>query len=455
MKRFIWYRNLSLLALVGLLSYWWTQRYELAEDSLRRELQLSVDEQLARRVLEIFRFDDAVVNEPESDDSRFQFGDSSDVSMQVVILGDTLAEQLIDTVRTTGGLKMSMTKVIQDSTFKEGILENWIQNHDRILNAHLDSLSTHLSIDIVRHDTAVPIRKRQFQLNLKQNQLSGDVIDIATVEHYHQHLLFSMWPEFLAGGFLLLLTSLAFWQSSKTMRSQQKLIEDRDELLANMAHELKTPIAGVSAALEALQHFDADADPDRFKDYIKLSRIEMDRLDKLADQSLLSLQLEAKADHTAPTLEATDLRKSLLKNWEPVRIRHQLQESQLKLPEAPWPGVRADDRYLSTILANLLSNAVKYGGEPLALSASVKASGDSVELRLSDQGPGINPDQANRIFERFYRIKDSEGHRVKGNGLGLSLSRQLARAMGGDLWLDKAYEDGAAFILKLPIDGRA
>ncbi|MEL6668168.1 MAG: hypothetical protein AAFP08_04320, partial [Bacteroidota bacterium] len=133
MKRFIWYRNLSLLALVGLLSYWWTQRYELAEDSLRRELQLSVDEQLARRVLEIFRFDDAVVNEPESDDSRFQFGDSSDVSMQVVILGDTLAEQLIDTVRTTGGLKMSMTKVIQDSTFKEGILENWIQNHDRIL----------------------------------------------------------------------------------------------------------------------------------------------------------------------------------------------------------------------------------------------------------------------------------------------------------------------------------
>lgn len=437
-----------MLALIGLLAFWWTQRYEIAKDRLQRELQLGVDEQLAKRVLEIFRFDDAEIK--NQSELKIPADESVTRNMQVVILGDTLKEQVIDQSSDEEGNGMTLTQLLLGKDSLESPLATWAENHDRVLNAHLDSLSTSLRIEIIRDDTSAYALGGGMQLNLQQNPLSSKEKNIAIVKNYQSHILLGMWPEFLAGGFLLFLTGLAFWQSSRTLNRQQLLIEDRDELLANMAHELKTPIAGVSAALEALEHFDASEDPSRFKDYIKLSRLEMDRLDKLADQSLLSLQLDSAEGSHLLQLEAADLRKSLLKSWEPLQIKHHLRADQLSMEGDSWPSVEADPRYLTTILSNLLGNAVKYAGEPLAVCVAADKNDGFVHLKISDKGPGIPADQSDRIFDRFYRIKDTEGHRVKGHGLGLSLSRQLARAMGGDLWLDQNYQDGAAFVLKLP-----
>ena len=75
-----------------------------------------------------------------------------------------------------------------------------------------------------------------------------------------------------------------------------------------------------------------------------------------------------------------------------------------------------------------------------------------VHLRIADQGPGIPKLEAERIFERFYRIKDEQGHRQKGHGLGLHLARELMRTMDGDLYLDSNYQEGAAFIIEFVAD---
>lgn len=452
MQRIKIYMSLSLLALLGLLLFWWADRYATAKEQLQNELQLSVDEHLANEVLDIFN----VTLRAELDSSevigRYQ-ADSAKVGLQVLIIEDSISTDSNWFHRLGDN---SSIPDLHPPRFPERLsvdrpISRWLSRRDTSLNAHLDSLSQARRLRIITANANDSHHDGDLLLKVRAQSPFQDA-KMVRVDAYRLQLLAGLWPELAAGFLLLLLTALAFWQSWRTLRQQQQLVEDRDALLANLAHELKTPIATVGVALEALENFGAESNPERRKDYLRLSRAELKRLDRLADQSLLSLQLQDPNSWQQLPLKGVDLRKYINKSWEIIQVRYGLKEAVLQLEARDFPLAKAHAQQLEMVLDNLLTNAVKYGGEDLIIKVSCQQQGDKIRLRIADNGPGIPSREAERIFERFYRIKDDQGHHQKGHGLGLHLSRELMRTMGGDLRLDTSYQAGAAFLLELVAD---
>ena len=114
-------------------------------------------------------------------------------------------------------------------------------------------------------------------------------------------------------------------------------------------------------------------------------------------------------------------------------------------------SVTADRDAVEQIVLNLVDNACKYAAEGGELSVSIEStSGSGVELRVADRGPGVPSEQRERIFEKFHRVNDTLTTEKAGAGLGLSIARQLARGLGGDLCFVPRVGGGAVFVFKLP-----
>ena len=452
MQRIKIYMGLSLVALMGLLLFWWADRYQTGKEQLQRELQLSVDEHLANEVLDIFNI--TLKADLDSSGLRRHFQpDSGKVDLQILVIEDSVA---VDNNRFPRFSQTTRKTGIQEVRFPElqsaeQPIRRWLTRRDTLLEEHLDSLSQARQLRIIAANASDTMHRGDLLLKIRSQSPFQDA-KMVRVDNYRLQLLAGMWPELTAGSLLLLLTLLAFWASWRTMRKQQQLVEDRDALLANLAHELKTPIATVGVALEALENFGAEADPGRRRDYLQLSRAELKRLDRLADQSLISLQLQDQKSWQQIPLEGLDLRKYITKSWELIQVRYGLDDAVLQHSLTAATPVRARPQHLEMVLDNLLTNAVKYGGPVLSIEVDSWQDGTRTKLRIADQGPGIPKLEAERIFERFYRIKDEQGHRQKGHGLGLHLARELMRTMDGDLYLDSNYQEGAAFIIEFVAD---
>jgi signal transduction histidine kinase len=220
--------------------------------------------------------------------------------------------------------------------------------------------------------------------------------------------------------------------------------------VANVAHELKTPIATVGVALEALNLFGADDDPIRRADYLSIGQSELKRLDQMADRAIDSLQagaLDARLDKVE-----VDLEKVIQESWRGLRLRYELEDHQLQLDVHTNPVLWADPSYLFHLVYNLLDNACKYGGDPRDIRVVLTGGEASLSLAVADNGPGIPLAERNKVFERFYRIvRPDEGHRTKGHGLGLSFVRQIVDAHRGWISLENASPAGGAlFTVELP-----
>ncbi len=233
----------------------------------------------------------------------------------------------------------------------------------------------------------------------------------------------------------------SFWQREATQARLKDLIKSKDQFVASVSHELRTPLAvvlGLSAELE-----------DRAEDFGTDERNEFHRM--IAQQSrevshiVEDLLVVARADEVGLTVfvEPMELEleiKSVLKALSKEiagRVRVQL------LPSTP---VKGDPLRFRQILRNLVMNAHRYGGPIITIDGYV--GNDTVELHVKDDGPGVPPDQQESIFEAYRSGVQIRG-RTASIGLGLTVSRKLARLMGGDLTY--RYQQGSVFVLSLPI----
>ena len=281
-----------------------------------------------------------------------------------------------------------------------------------------------------------------------QTQVEKPVI---AATDYHRTVLRGLTFEFFFSGLLLLAIGFAAISAYRSLRERNRQLTDREALLANLSHELKTPVAAVQIALEALDRFGADADPVRRSEYLALSRGELNRLDRLADYSITALRM----NHQNPSItrQRVDVAELTTEVWNSLMLRYRLTDEQLDLLVEPSLGaVRLYRQEFELAVVNLLDNGIKYGGTPARLTVRASRTGNALIYRVSDNGRGISTAHANRIFERFYRITDDRsGHHVKGHGLGLSLVRQVAGLHGGTVNLTAARDGGATFTLKLPL----
>lgn len=254
----------------------------------------------------------------------------------------------------------------------------------------------------------------------------------------------------LLGGSALLLvfTSGCFVLVWHTMVAQRKLAEAKNDFINNMTHELKTPLTTVSAAVETLERFGLQADPEKVQTYFHISRTELRRLSDLVDKVLTI---------------ATKERQALVLHPEPVHPaelvqaavhRHQLHASKpvrFEVDMASADVVQADRLHLDGVINNLIDNAIKYSNEQVIIEVRSRHTAGGWQLTVQDDGVGIANGYQAAVFDRFFRVPTGNLHPIKGFGLGLYYVRQVIERHGGRIAVRSEPGQGSAFTLWLPL----
>jgi signal transduction histidine kinase len=227
--------------------------------------------------------------------------------------------------------------------------------------------------------------------------------------------------------------------------SEQRLEEEKTDLVATISHELRTPLAAVYGAAQTLLGR-ADLEPDRRRQLLEMIAAQAARLSTIAESVLLTSRLDR--GDVAVEREPVDVAELARTTGEAMRA--QLPESASLEVEAGPEAVEAagDADRIQQVLANLLDNAVKYGGGS-PVRVRVDPTDGVVRLSVRDEGPGLSRADQERIFEKFYRA-GPQLTRTGGTGLGLYISRELVRRMGGRLDVRSEVGAGATFTLELP-----
>jgi signal transduction histidine kinase len=238
----------------------------------------------------------------------------------------------------------------------------------------------------------------------------------------------------------------------------RSLEESRRRLLANLVHELGTPLGALRSAVQALRG-GADQDPELRVELLEGMDSEVSRLKNLLEE------LAHLHDQVLGSLEL-NIQTMNLTEWLPVTVgtwREAAQEKHLAWEvdvPADLPALQADPNRLAQALGNLISNAIRYTpeGGRIAIRAArqeaIPPDGPRLAISVEDSGPGLHPDEQARIFTPFYRGRAARRF-SEGMGLGLTIARDLVAAHGGQLKVDSSYDQGSRFTIELPVDGMA
>jgi two-component system, OmpR family, sensor kinase len=230
-------------------------------------------------------------------------------------------------------------------------------------------------------------------------------------------------------------------------RAQQA--EERTRaFLADAAHELRTPIAGVQAPAETLLHHDDQLDHDERQHLQALLVREAERAGALISDLLTAARLDAGIDLD---LAPVSLRTLAHSEIDRVRLLHPETAVTMSGPEVI---ARADAARVSSILRNVIDNAVRAAGPEGQVHLVVREHDQFAIAEIWDSGPGVPPSQRERIFERLVRLDHGRAGDAGGSGLGLAIARGYARAHGGDLTCEDPRGSGAMFRLVLPLEPR-
>ena len=225
--------------------------------------------------------------------------------------------------------------------------------------------------------------------------------------------------------------------------------QSRRELIVNASHELRTPVASISAHVESLLKPGREMD-DETRKYLSVVASETDRLSSLVDDVLTLARADADELHlNISPVEISGVLDQVSETLAPLARR----ERNLSLVHSSAPGlarVMADRDRLAQVLTNLIRNAVNHTPEGGIISVDATQFGDRVLITVSDTGVGMDETDLARIFDRFYRADVSRGRDTGGSGLGLAIARDLLAAMGGSIAAQSTPGQGSVFRVSLP-----
>lgn len=223
--------------------------------------------------------------------------------------------------------------------------------------------------------------------------------------------------------------------------------ELKSTFISIISHELKTPVALIKGYVSTLRREDARWDRRIVEDSLQVIEEEADRLTLMIENLLDASRLAA----GGMVLKRSDVSLPDLSRRIAQRLQSQTSRHTLKTDFPPdFPVILADETRLEQVLSNLVSNAIKYApsGE-ITINGQLRP--EHVILCVSDQGPGIAPQDIPHIFDRFYRAPDMARH-TKGAGLGLYLAKSIIEAHGGRIWVDPEAGQGARICFSLPLN---
>lgn len=227
----------------------------------------------------------------------------------------------------------------------------------------------------------------------------------------------------------------------------RRLEKVRRDFVANVSHELKTPLTTMRSYLEALAD-DPAMDPATRRSFLAKALAGTERLSAIVVDLLSLARLEAgDGSLRFERVDAAEAVRGVVREWSPSAAARRIRVD-VRADERAW--IRADREGLHAAIANLVDNAIKYSPEGCDVAVRCSVSDTHVTIEVEDHGPGIPRSERQRIFERFYRVDRDRSRRLGGTGLGLSIVRNVVKVHGGEVELDSEVGRGSTFRIRLP-----
>jgi signal transduction histidine kinase len=253
------------------------------------------------------------------------------------------------------------------------------------------------------------------------------------------------------GSLVVVVILLGIFSIYREIRREEELSQMKSEFISNVSHELKTPVAAIRMLADNLRENRVETEA-RAKEYYQLISREGARLSHLIENILDFSRIEEKK--RSFRMERHDLTAIV---GETVRQFTALVEDRsrvitLDMP-ADLPQVLIDPDAIALAVFNLLDNAVKYSGRETRINVKISRSDPFVCIAVEDHGVGISRHDQARIFEKFYRGIETDGKKIPGSGIGLTLVKEIALAHHGRVEVRSTLNVGSTFQLILPING--
>ncbi|MBU0664021.1 MAG: HAMP domain-containing protein [Proteobacteria bacterium] len=230
----------------------------------------------------------------------------------------------------------------------------------------------------------------------------------------------------------------------------RRLESIRRDFVANVSHELKTPITSIEGFAETLLDGALD-DPDDARRFVAIISKQATRLHAIVEDLLALSRVEQEAKREEIVLQELPVVEILQSAIQSCTPRAEEENMVISLSCAPTITARINSALLEQAVVNLLDNAVKYSGKGSTIRVEAEEQQDEVLIRICDNGVGIAPQDISRIFERFYRVDKARSAKLGGTGLGLSIVKHIVTAHHGHIAVESSPEKGSIFTIHLPV----
>ena len=397
-------------------------------------------------------------------DSLRAIGTNSEI--QIVIASDKPQDSVNQILETV--IKNTSQIPAQSKSFIIRLTEDTISDIAvrQKLRKQLDTASIYLDFELKKTQDRIQVRE-SFLFGKEIAQPEKGIITApffctppspvyqAYFHDYHFFILRKMISPFFFSFALLLLTSGAFFLIYHNLQKQERLIALKNDFISNVTHELKTPVTTVGVAIEALQNFNALQNPALTKEYLEISKNELNRLAMLVDKIMKMASFESKGIELK--LSKIDLQylinqilKSMKLQFEKHRAEVEFQIVHEDTSSNSSIFILADEVHLTNVVYNLLDNALKYSKENPKIEILLQEFPDEIMLLIKDNGVGISQEYKSKIFDKFFRVPTGDLHNIKGYGLGLSYVASVVQQHKGKIEVNSNIGEGSEFIVTLP-----
>lgn len=474
----------SILGIAAFQVYWLKQNFNREEKTLAIKTEMLFRETVMKLQVLKLKLDDAFIDSTGIGDVKIFIGDDKkravrfrpreEVVSTINVIRDKLADSLRrDTSRSKKGMVISMQT---SSAFTEendslkfdvdmpaphhgpgnrffNFLYGVDSLQDTLRQSEIDSAYT-LALQKQKLDISFTIKKDSAskwedpEFNSVTIGLAHPVTYRLELKNTFPYLLKRITQPILFSILLLGITVLAFVLLYKNLLRQRKLGELKNEFISNITHELKTPIATVGVAIEALKNFNAIDNPQRTKEYLDISQNELQRLSLLVDK-VLKLSMFEKQEIELK-YETVNLRGIVTEVVESLKLQLEKNRAAIHVTHVGDLELQGDRLHLLSVVFNLLDNAIKYSKENPVISINMIGDDKTVQLAVTDNGIGIAAEYKEKVFDKFFRVPHGDTHNAKGYGLGLSYVAQVIKKHKGTIEVKSEEGEGTTFFITLP-----
>ena len=455
--------TLTILGITGFQLYWLKQAYEREERTLEIRTNMTFRETVHTLQAQKIKLDKIEPDSIETLERR------TGEPLLLKLRSDEKVAGMVDVIRQRikDADRPQRRLVIKEGTPDTTRQAVDIKSRRRIMQFLYDMESLQDSIKVKEIDSAYAIQLNQQSINVpfavhrlqkatdKEERVYNEVtlgfnnpttyqLQISNTVPY---LLQRISVPILLSVFLVAFTIVSFSLLYRNLLRQQRLADIKNEFISNITHELKTPIATVSVAIEALRSFSASMDAQKTKEYLDISANELQRLSLLVDKVLKLSMFENR--EVELKYEPLDMQALVAEVTASMRLQAEKHQAVIEVTTEGDTTFNGDRLHLVSVIFNLVDNALKYSNGTPKIKININGSGSQMLVRFADNGIGVPAEYQDKIFEKFFRVPTGNLHNAKGYGLGLSyVAHVIAKHKGT---INVTCEGvGSAFIISLP-----